>query len=236
MSPKPPIPATRPVAADATPRTSLAPAPTRTETRGGSRTTTKPRCEAHSKQTNAQCRRVPAAGATVCKWHGGAIQAQREKVSREVIKEGLSKFVALIPEDDWEAQPMNSFMAEFRRTIGHIRYYEEKIAELNNERSLIFGVTEVADIEASEFAGTNTKMTAGLHVYAVAMMEERKHLHSLQKTWIDAKLDVKKLEIEAGIVDRLDEKLNAILIRLGHDPRNVEVRNIVRSELLALTA
>lgn len=147
---------------------------------------------------------------------------------------GLRRLVSPIAPDDWEANPINSFSVEFRRTIAAIRYYDEKIASLPDENDLVWGMTEQVEKGATEFEGTDTTYASKLNEYEVARRWERTHLTDLHKLWITAKLDVRKLEIEQRYVEHLDIAIVAIISQLGKDPRDVEVRNIVRAELAKL--
>lgn len=150
------------------------------------------------------------------------------------MREGLKKFVTPIDEDDPEADPYFSFTMEFRRTLGHIRYYEEKISQLTSEEDLIWGVSKEEEINAAQIGGTNVTREAKMHIYEAAMFNERRHLTDLHKIWITAKLDAKKLEIEQQLVDKIDLALNGILKNLGKDPDDPDVRKIMREGLLQL--
>ncbi|MDP9115856.1 MAG: hypothetical protein M3O28_01015 [Actinomycetota bacterium] len=103
--------------------------------------------------------------------------------------------------DDWEAHPINSFELEFRRTVAAIRYYEEKLAELQ-EQELVYDLQSVVAKAATEFPGTDTTYAVGVHQLELARRWERQHLTDLHELWITAKLDMRKLEIEQRYVEQ----------------------------------
>jgi hypothetical protein len=177
-------------------------------------------------------------GLTVCRMHGGSTQAARTKsemvkIERKAI--GMRKYTEPISPDDWEANPINSFEMEFRRTIAHIRYYEEKIAQLREE-DFIWGQTKEEDVNATEFAGTNVTYESGMHVYEQALFRERRHLHDLHKTFIGANLITKKIEAERELMDRLELAISGVIVALGRDPRDPEIRAVIRNELAKAAA
>ncbi len=193
------------------------------------------RCGARTKRPPyGPCDRIPKKGAKRCPIHGGESPPERARYELVAMREGLARYVTPISEDDPEADPYVSFSMEFRRTIAHIRYYEEKIASLSKESDLVWGKTKSESVTATEYAGVNTTLEAKTHIYEQACFRERQHLTDLHKIWIGAKLDAKKLEIEQGLIDRIDLTLNSILKGLGKDPDDPEVRKIMREGLLAL--
>lgn len=146
----------------------------------------------------------------------------------------MEKYVTPITEDDPEADPYHSFTVEFRRTIAHIRFYEEQILALPNANDMIWGETKRESIDASKTPGINRTKEAKMNMWEQALFNERRHLTDLHKIWIGAKLDAKKLEIEQQLVDKIDLALNGILQGLGKDPNDPEVRRVMREGLLQL--
>lgn len=141
--------------------------------------------------------------------------------------------VSPIAADDWEAHPINSFEMEFRRTIAWIRYYEEKIEELKHDE-LIFGMTKVESKMATEFPGTDYTEEAKPNIYVELLFRERKHLHELQKTFIAGGIAAKVAASVSKLVDKVELSMNALIVALGRDPADPEIRNTVRQTLLGI--
>jgi hypothetical protein len=179
-----------------------------------------------------RCNMYRSPGLTVCIKHGGGTKAARAKSERAKIVMSMQKFVTPIAADDPEANPIAAFEMEFRRTLGRIRYFDEKLAELD-EASLVWGKTKHETGSGFE-GGPNTTYESQANLYHELQFRERQHLMAMEKIWIGAKLDSRRLEIERDKVALLDMAITKILTRLGHDPRSPEVRNAVRQELLAL--
>lgn len=157
----------------------------------------------------------------------------RRKSARAKVLIGMKKFTTPIDANDWEANPINAFEMDFRRTVAHIRYFDEKMAELQ-ETDLVWGKTKEVEVGASEFDGTDYTYEAKMSIYYEAQMVERKHLLDLQKVWINAKLDVAKLQLEQAKIVALDSVITRSLTRLGLNSADPEVRRVIREELLAL--
>ena len=191
------------------------------------------RCVARSKSTKQRCRKPRCIGLRVCVKHGGASPAAVDKRNRTQAVNKLLKFVQPIPGTDIEANPIAAFELEFRRTIAKIRYLDEMILQLDPEQ-LGWGKAEEKRVGSGEFPGTDITSKAQANVFYEMQLRERKHLVELIKIWIGAKLDVRKLEIEAQKVDALNGVVVAVLTRLGHDIHDPELRRTVREEMLAL--
>lgn len=193
------------------------------------------RCTAKSRQTKTRCNNTAMTGLAVCRMHGGktpraAAKSELVKAEQKIL--GMRRYTTPIPHDDWEAAPVNAFEMEFRRTIAHIRYYEEKLAELKEE-ALIWGRTKQEDEFGEEgYLGKKQTDEAKPHLYEELLFRERRHLAELIKSWIAAGLGAKRLQLEQDAMDRLELALSNIIVALGRDPRDPEVRQIVRNELL----
>lgn len=206
-------------------------------------------CESET-ASGAPCGSSKMAGLRVCYAHSGfqnsnvATRGHPRKPSpsgvafvsksqEASIVSAMRRFVTPIAADDVEANPLHAFEMEFRRTVARIRYFDDAIAELS-EDNLASGETKREEINATEFAGTNITYEKQLNVFIRAQTEERKHLVTMTKIWIDAKLDTRKLEIESQKILLLDHAITNVLTKLGHNVLDAEVRGIVRTELLSL--
>lgn len=170
-------------------------------------------------------------GLTVCKFHGGGTEAAKQKSARARVVAQMEKFITPISPDDVEADPYEGFLRDYRRTIAHIRYFDEKIAELESEKDLVFGVEKVEEIGATDFPGVNTTHASQMNIYLELQWREREHLQKIAKVYISSGIESKKLALQESVVLRLDSTLTAILQAVGIDPRKPEVRSIVASKL-----
>lgn len=180
-------------------------------------------------------------GLRVCDSHGGGTvrsRAKSQKAKQIIALQGMKKFTTPIDIDDPEADPFKAFELEHRRTLAHIRYFDEKLSEIKEEH-LIWGQTKREEIGAGTYDAidaVNQTFEAAANLYYTLQWEERKHLRELHKIWISANLDERKLEIEKSKVDMLDTVITRVLTKVGLDVHSPEIRAVVRDELLALPA
>jgi hypothetical protein len=180
-----------------------------------------------------RCKRPKMAGLSVCYNHGGATKASRRKHERAKVLEAMRAFVAPITKDDPEAHPLTAFEVEFRRTIGRIRWLDEELAQVARDE-LLWGLTKSEKIGAAEFTGRNETYEARANVLLSEQWKERTHLLAMQRIWIGARLDERKLDIQHAYVKALDQAIQTILSSLGHNTSDPAVRQVVRDALLAL--
>lgn len=165
-----------------------------------------------------QCKNSARKGTALCKSHSGP---KTEAVAhRAAAMTAMQRFVKPF---DGNLDPITAFELEFRRTYGRILWLEEQIAELNTE-DLTWGKTKSETIYASEFSGTNTTYEARIHVYEEMLRWERKHFLDLEKLWIQAKLDAKKLTIMREAITYTYGKVIEAAKALGHDPNDETTR------------
>lgn len=187
------------------------------------------------KKNGERCKAPSLVGLTVCRIHGGQLPALRAKSEKAKVLMAMEKFVTPIPANDPEADFITAFETEFRRTVARIRYFDEKLAELREEE-LIWGKTKEEDIDAAEYPGVNRTFEAKANMYHQLQWEERQHLVKMTKVYMAAKVDERRLQIMEREVLALDKAITTILGRLGHNPKDPEVRSVIREELLAIAA
>lgn len=193
----------------------------------------KVRCKAHKSETGEPCGKWAITGLEVCRAHGGATAAAVAKAEAARLTATMVRFATPVERDDPEANPIEAFMVDYRRTVGRIRWYDEQMAEMT-QKQLIWGRTKKEEIGATEFAGKNTTYEARANILHELQFRERTHLLALSKVWIGARLDERKLDIQRAYVRALDQAIVGILTRLGQDIADPGVRQVVREELLAL--
>lgn len=172
-------------------------------------------------------------GTSRCRLHGGASPTTAKSRTLAIVRTGLGKLVTPIDEDDPVLDPFEGFKYELRRTEGAIRYYEDKIAQLKEDEAF-WGTTKETDQNSGEFAGTDVVREAKTNAYIAAWQWERVHLTDLHKVWIAAKMDERWLAAQSKYVDEQDQVITAVVLGLGRDPRDPDVRDVVRRALLGL--
>lgn len=191
------------------------------------------RCDGIVIRTGERCKRPKMTGIDFCSRHGGQLPNLRAKSKMAKTLIGLEKLVTPIPIDDWEANPVNSFTMEFRRTIAAIRYYDEKLAALH-EQDLFWGLTQQEIDTTGEFPGTRTTSEAKINLAEESRRWERRHLLDLQKLWINAGMQQQALQIERDKMEMFERVMNNIIVGLGRDPTDPDVRGVVRASLLEI--
>lgn len=186
------------------------------------------------KNNGERCGNRVVFGLTVCKFHGGGTEAARQKSAKLRVVSQMAKFITPISTEDAEADPYEGFLLDYRRTIAHIRYFDEKIAALKAEKDLVFGVEKIEEIGATDYAGTNTTYATQMNMWLELQWKEREHLQKIAKVYISSGIESKKLALQESVVLRLDSTLTAILQSLGIDPRKPEIRAVVREKLVEL--
>lgn len=168
-----------------------------------------------------QCKKSARPGLTVCASHGGSSPRSDVVVARSQALTAMQKFVEPYRGN---LDPISVFEEEFRRTYGRIHWLEAQISEIREE-DFIWGVTKEEHIGAAEFAGTNTTSEARVHIYEEMLWKERKHLLDMEKVWIGAKLEEKKLNSLHAHADWTWQLIIEAAKMLGHDPSEPEVRD-----------
>lgn len=183
-----------------------------------------------------RCKNPKMIGLDFCRRHGGQFEGNRRKSEKAKAIRAMQNFVTPIAADDPEADVIYSFEMEYRRTVAKIRFCDEMIGKLTDEKDLVWGKTKKEAKTATEFQGIDITYESRMNTWYEMQMRERKHLLEMQKIWIAAKLDSRRLQISQQYVILLDTAITKSLTRLGLDPTNPEIRQVVREELLALPA
>ena len=126
-----------------------------------------------------------------------------------------------------ELDPITAFESEFRRTVGRILWLEEQIAAFESEQDLIWGKVREEQVNAAEFAGTNKTYEARIHVFEEMLRWERKHFLDMEKVWIGAKLDERRLTLMQSQINYTYGLCVKLALALGHDPADPGTRTII---------
>jgi len=194
------------------------------------------------------CKRPAVIGLEVCWAHGGRLpnmktRAKRARLEMALTKAGYGSGNNAVAEDHVGANPVTGYMWELRRTAGNIVTAEEFIAALD-PKEIIWGKTkeEVKDAALSysvegtpvDNSYTMTVEEAKTHMWVAIYMKEREHYGKLLKLGISAGLEERRLRLQEIMVIQLNGAITNIISRLGSDPADPGVRQMVREELLAI--
>lgn len=171
-----------------------------------------------------QCKRSARPGNETCHSHGASSPAAKNSAIQARAMTAMERFVQPFQGD---LDPISAFELEFRRTYGRILWLEEQIAALEDE-ALIWGKRKEEHIAAGEFPGTNTTYEAGIHQYEEMLRWERKHFLEMEKVYIKANLDERKLGVMRQYLEGTYAATVNLLKSLGHDTSDPEVRDKLR--------
>ena len=186
----------------------------------------KRRCKA-KRRDGTQCRNGAMPGLEVCRMHGGASPQVAHRIQHARLRQGLDKLVVPVPEDHPEADPLQSFSYEYRRTIAAIEYWSDKIRELNDERDLVWGLSQEKYVGAGEYPGVDSTFEAKINIYEERRTIERRHLVELMKIYVKAQIGTMKLQLESDAIAALNGVISAALLAIGADPNDPTVRAAV---------
>lgn len=187
------------------------------------------RCKARRKSTGERCKAPAVKGLTVCVRHGGGTAASKAKSEHAKALTVMQRFV--LPYEG-DVDPISVFETEFRRTLGRIRWYDEQLALLASEEDLIWGRTKVERVGAGPEPGTNTTYEARVNLLEELQFKERRHLLDMEKVWISAGLEEKKLNLMKRYVDATYGKILKALTMLGLDAGDPRVREVLAAVFL----
>lgn len=159
------------------------------------------KCGANARSSGKPCSQPVVAGATRCRFHGGAAPQVKAAAERRLTEQALTEAVktyglAL------DVSPTDALLDEVKWTAGHVAWLRARVQEFE-EATLSWGIRSVVDREGGEFPGVDTTEAAAPPVLLDLYQRERKHL-----------LDVCRVAIAAGIEERrvrLAESQGALL-------------------------
>lgn len=201
------------------------------------------RCIKVRKSTGERCKSYAMVGFNTCKAHTPIAARNSLATKQALIEKKLTLDVrfrdVVVRRDDPAASPITALDTELRRTLARIQYYDDKINELK-ESELVWGKTQevVESGDGGYVVGSTSNhkviSESRMHEYIKLQNIERDRLLAIEKIWISAKLGEAHLEVQRQAVANLDIAITRVLTRLGKDVQDPEVRNVVRSELVAL--
>ncbi len=166
-------------------------------------------CNGHRKD-GSPCSGPAVRGADKCRMHLGrkAGPVIAEALAEEAARKAVITFG--LPRD---ISPTDALLEEVRWTAGHVAWLREQVQALEAE-ALTWGKTEQADIQASEFGGTNTTYAAKPNLWLELYYRERRHLVDVTKAAITAGIEERRVRLEeakgqlvAGIIRKITGRL-----------------------------
>lgn len=183
-----------------------------------------------------QCGRPAENETPYCRFHGGnstqvIAKAQRTKIEREAKAAG---FTDIWPENHRMLDPFTLLLWEIRRSAARIEWYDRKITELEDEKSIWWGLTKMEKVGAAEFTGTNKTFEARANILVKMQDEERVRLKALRDEWQSNRFEAAKVAAMGEFRAQTNIVLRGVLRALGHDPNDPAVRQAVAGVLSGL--
>ena len=110
--------------------------------------------------------------------------AREQQAMAAVITYGLPRDIS----------PTDALLEEVRYSAGHVAWLREKVRELE-DKDLVWGMTEQAEKNATEFTGTDTTYGAKPNVWLELYYRERKHLVEVTKAAISAGIEERRVKL-----------------------------------------
>jgi hypothetical protein len=184
-----------------------------------------PKCGGHNRRGapcgNAAGYKTDHPGSGNCTFHGGATPTGRKNAAMRAAEAAVITYG--LPRD---ISPTDALLEEVRYSAGHVAWLREKVAELENE-DLVWGMTEQAEKNASEFQGTDTTYAAKPNIWLELYFRERKHLLDLTKAAISAGIEERRVKLAEEQGALLNGVIRRILGRLSLSPEQAALLPVV---------
>lgn len=167
-------------------------------------------CGANKRQGEGTCKRPTGwgtdhPGTGRCKLHGGSTPDHKNAAKLEIARRAVATYG--LPR---EVTPDVALLEEVHRTAGHVAWLAEIVAEIEHE-DLVWGKTEEAEKNATEFGGVDTTYKAVPNIWLVLYQQERKHLATVAKAAIDAGIAERQVRIAEQQGQMLAKVINRVL-------------------------
>lgn len=179
-----------------------------------------------------------------CKFHGGASEQvidkyRRERYEAEIAAQAatavrIGGFTDLWPESHEMLDPFSLLLWEIRRSGARIEWFDRKIDEIEEEKSIWWGITKSEVIGASEFAGTNKTYEARENVLVKMQNEERKRLQTLRDEWQNNRFEALKIAGYGAFRASMRQAIQALALEFAIDLSDPETQGRLRAVLEAL--
>ena len=172
-----------------------------------------------------------------CKFHGGANQGTIDKARKERIVAEIKadpSFTDLWPEDHMLLDPFSLLLWEIRRAGQRIEWFDRKIADLKEERSIWYGMTKKETIGAAEYTGTNRTFEARENVLVKMQNEERERLVKLRNEWQNNKFEAARIAGMGAFRTAMTQALRAFADEFEIDLEDPATQARLRAALVDL--
>lgn len=181
-------------------------------------------CTATSKRSGKRCEKSAAAGATVCRMHGGAagqVKAAAERRHQDATARQAVMRYALPVDID----PHDALLGELKRTHGWVLWLEQQVNKLEDHE--LHG-----PVGGSEHGYPRHEP----HVWYRTLHEERRHLARVAFDCIRAGIAEAQIALAKAQADLIVTYTKGLLTELGIDPGSEKARVAVRKHLSLIAA
>jgi len=193
-------------------------------------------CEQHQRwecvkprsRNRGECHGTAVADSDSCRMHLGKRTAPviAEAAARQLVATyGLPRDIA----------PTDALLEEVRYSAGHVAWLRGQVAALEAQ-SLVWGVTEEAEKNATEFAGTDTTRSAAMNMWLDLYHKERRYLLDVTKAVIAAGVEERRVKLAEAQGSLLNDVIRRILARLSLTPEQSKLLPLVVPEELRRAA
>lgn len=172
----------------------------------------------------------------MCRKHGGNLPGVQAKAKRNLAVAPIQKEMLGYGKPVGDGDPAEFLMGEIRRTQGHVIWLEERVQMLS-QAEMIWNETkfERKDVSTGEESSYDVQtQEAVMSVWIALYHKERQHLVNTIKIALSLGLEERRVRLQEETVTQLNAAITGILRALGKDPNDPDVRQVVRSQLLAL--
>ena len=134
-----------------------------------------------------------------------------------------------------DISPTDALLEEVRYSAGHVAWLRAKVAELE-AADLVWGITEEAEKNATEFAGVDVTRSATVNMWLELYHRERKHLLDLVKTAISVGIEERRVRLAEAQGSLMNDVIRRILARLSLSPDQSALLPVVVPEELRRAA
>jgi hypothetical protein len=197
--------------------------------------TGKEKCTGTAKQTGKRCKRKPAIGLDKCAIHCGLSKAERDRIAAGHLAEQEARKAVItfgLPRD---ISATDALMEEVRYTAGHVVWLREQVQAIT-PADLVWGMTEQAEKNATEFSGTDTTYAAKPNIWLELYYRERKHLLDVTKAAVAAGIEERRVRLEESKGQLVAEIIKRITGRLDLSAAQAALLPRVASEELRRAA
>lgn len=165
-----------------------------------------------------------------CRMHLG-------RKAAEVIAEAQARQAVVTYGLPRDISPTEALLEEVRYTAGHVAWLRGKVQEIEQDKQLVWGVTEQVKKEATEFPGVDSTVSARPNVWLDLYYRERKHLVDVTKAAIAAGIEERRVRLAEAQGSLVAQVIRAILADLHLSAeQEARVPEIVPRHLRALAA